>query len=70
MPAEVVAQALRLARKNPRTGQRWSLRAIAAELAKLGHCRPVWNALLPGLCLAHAGGVKGATLASIAGQGA
>ena len=37
------AEVRRLARKNPRTGQRRSLRAIAAGLAKLGHCRPSRN---------------------------
>jgi DNA invertase Pin-like site-specific DNA recombinase len=37
VPAEVVAEARRLARKSPKTGQRRSLRAIAAELAALGH---------------------------------
>jgi hypothetical protein len=38
VPAAVVAEARRLARKNPWTGQRRSLREIAAELAKRGHC--------------------------------
>jgi DNA invertase Pin-like site-specific DNA recombinase len=34
---ELVALAKRLRRRNPKTGERKSLRAIAAELAKLGH---------------------------------
>lgn len=37
---EVVKEARRLARKSPKTGQRRSLRAIAMELATLGHARP------------------------------
>jgi len=37
VPAEVVKEAKRLARRNPRTGAQRSLREIAAELAKLGH---------------------------------
>jgi DNA invertase Pin-like site-specific DNA recombinase len=35
--ADVVAEARRLARRNPKTGKTRSLRAIAAELAALGH---------------------------------
>jgi hypothetical protein len=34
---EVVALARRLRRRNPKTGERKSLRSIAAELARLGH---------------------------------
>jgi hypothetical protein len=37
VPAEVVKEARRLARRRPKTGERRSLRAIAAELAKLGY---------------------------------
>ena len=37
VPEAVVAEARRLARKSPKTGQRRSLRRIAAELAALGH---------------------------------
>lgn len=37
VPEEVVKEAKRLARRNPRTGAQRSLRVIAAELAKLGH---------------------------------
>jgi DNA invertase Pin-like site-specific DNA recombinase len=37
VPAAVVAEARRLARRSPKTGQRRSLREIAAELATLGH---------------------------------
>ncbi len=37
VPEAVVKEAKRLYRKNPRTGKRRSLRAIAKELAKLGH---------------------------------
>ena len=40
VPVEVVVQARRLARKNPKTGEKRSLRQIAAELAKLGHVGP------------------------------
>jgi DNA invertase Pin-like site-specific DNA recombinase len=40
VPAIVVAEARRLGRRNPKTGQRRSLRAIAAGLAKLGHVGP------------------------------
>jgi len=40
VPDEVVAEARRLARKSPKTGRRRSLRAIAAELAVLGHIGP------------------------------
>jgi DNA invertase Pin-like site-specific DNA recombinase len=44
VPAEVVAEARRLARKSPKTGQRRSLRAIAAELKALGHVARSGNA--------------------------
>ena len=37
VPVEVIAEARRLARRNPKTGKARSLRAIAAELAALGH---------------------------------
>jgi hypothetical protein len=37
MNPEVVALVKRLRRRNPKTGERRSLRAVAAELAKLGH---------------------------------
>src|SRR4051812_39868182 len=37
VPATVIAEARRLARRNPKTGQKRSLRQIAAEPAALGH---------------------------------
>jgi DNA invertase Pin-like site-specific DNA recombinase len=37
VPAKVVAEAKRLARRSPKTGKARSLRAIAAELAAMGH---------------------------------
>jgi DNA invertase Pin-like site-specific DNA recombinase len=37
MNPELVALVKKLRRRNPRTGERKSLRAIATELAKLGH---------------------------------
>jgi hypothetical protein len=40
VPAEVMTQARRLARRTPKTGKARSLRSIAAELAKLGHVGP------------------------------
>jgi hypothetical protein len=40
IPATVLAEAKRLARRSPKTGQRRGLRAIAAELARLGHLGP------------------------------
>jgi DNA invertase Pin-like site-specific DNA recombinase len=40
VPADVVAEARRLARRNPKTGAKRSLRQIAAELAKLGRVGP------------------------------
>jgi hypothetical protein len=48
VPAAVVAEARRLARKNPKTGQRRSLRAIAAELARLGQYGPSGKPYYPG----------------------
>jgi DNA invertase Pin-like site-specific DNA recombinase len=40
VPEVVVVEARRLARRNPKTGKRRSLRTIAAELAVLGHVGP------------------------------
>jgi DNA invertase Pin-like site-specific DNA recombinase len=40
VPAEVIAQAHRLARRNPKTGRKRSLRQFAAELAALGYLGP------------------------------
>jgi DNA invertase Pin-like site-specific DNA recombinase len=40
VPEVAVKEAKRLARKSPKTGKRRSLRAIAAELEKLGHVGP------------------------------
>jgi len=40
VPENVVREAKRLARKSPKTGVARSLRAIAAELARLGHLAP------------------------------
>jgi hypothetical protein len=40
VPDVVVAEARRLGRKFPKTGKRRSLRAIAAELAAIGHLGP------------------------------
>jgi len=40
-------QGRRLARKNPGTGQRRSLREIAAELAQLGHRGPSRKSYFP-----------------------
>lgn len=40
VPDAVVTEARRLARRNPKTGKVRSLRAIAAELATLGHLAP------------------------------
>jgi hypothetical protein len=37
VPAEVLGEARRLARKNPETGQKRSLRQIVKELAALGY---------------------------------
>jgi DNA invertase Pin-like site-specific DNA recombinase len=51
VPDQVVAEARRLARRNPRTGNRRSLREIAAELAILGFNGPSGGAY-------HAGSVR------------
>jgi DNA invertase Pin-like site-specific DNA recombinase len=40
VPEAVVREARRLARKSPKTGEKRSLREIAAELATLGHLAP------------------------------
>ena len=48
VPADVVAHARRLARKNPRTGVRRSLREISAELAALGFNGPSGKPYFPG----------------------
>lgn len=40
VPDAVIGEARRLARRNPKTGKARSLRAIAAELATLGHLSP------------------------------
>jgi DNA invertase Pin-like site-specific DNA recombinase len=40
VPAEIIREARRLARKSPKTGRSRSLRAIATELARLGHNGP------------------------------
>jgi len=42
-----VAHARRLARKNPKTGEKRSLRQISAELAKLGHLGPSGQPYFP-----------------------
>jgi DNA invertase Pin-like site-specific DNA recombinase len=47
VPAEVVAHARRLARKNPKTGAVRSLRQIADELAALGHVGPSGKPYFP-----------------------
>ncbi|MEI8154960.1 MAG: AMP-binding protein, partial [Hyphomicrobiales bacterium] len=49
-PVEVVAEARRLARKSPKTGQRRSLRAIASELASLGHVGPRVVRIMRAVC--------------------
>jgi DNA invertase Pin-like site-specific DNA recombinase len=51
VPAVVVTEARRLARKSPKTGKRRSLRSIAAELAVLGHVGPSGAAY-------HAGSIR------------
>jgi DNA invertase Pin-like site-specific DNA recombinase len=48
VPAEVVAEARRLARRNPKTGRQRTLREIAVELAKLGHLSPSGKPYFPG----------------------
>jgi hypothetical protein len=40
VPVEVVREAKRLARRNPKTGKTRSLRGIAKELAELGYFGP------------------------------
>lgn len=47
VPAEVIAQARRLARRNPKTGATRSLREIAAELAALGFNGPSGKPYFP-----------------------
>jgi hypothetical protein len=47
VPDVVVKEAKRLARQNPRTHKRRSLRAIARELAELGHFAPSGNTYGP-----------------------
>jgi DNA invertase Pin-like site-specific DNA recombinase len=47
VPAEVVAEARRLARKNPKTGQTRSLREIAEELAAKGMMGPSGKPYFP-----------------------
>jgi DNA invertase Pin-like site-specific DNA recombinase len=47
VPDAVIAEARRLARKSPKTGKRRSLRAIAAELAALGHVGPGGKPFFP-----------------------
>ena len=47
VPEAVVAEARRLARRNPKTGEKRSLRAIAAELAALGHLGPSGKPYFP-----------------------
>jgi DNA invertase Pin-like site-specific DNA recombinase len=47
VPDVVVAEARRLARRNPKTGQRRSLRQIADELAGLGHVGPSGKPYFP-----------------------
>jgi hypothetical protein len=52
MDPELVALVKRLRRRNPKTGERKSLRAIAADLANLGHVnvngRPFAGGVDPG----------------------
>ena len=48
VPPEVIAEARRLARRNPKTGERRSLQQIANELAELGHLSPSGKAYFPG----------------------
>jgi DNA invertase Pin-like site-specific DNA recombinase len=48
VPPEVIAQVHRLARRNPKTGEKRSLQQIADELAKLGHVGPSGKAYFPG----------------------
>jgi DNA invertase Pin-like site-specific DNA recombinase len=48
VPPEVIAQAHRLARRNPKTGKRPSLQQIADKLGELGHLSPSGKAYFPG----------------------
>lgn len=48
VPEAVLREARRLARQSPKTGQRRSLRQIAAELAALGHTGPTGKPYNPG----------------------
>ena len=48
VPPEVIAEARRLARRNPKTGERRSLQQIADELAELGYLSPSGKAYFPG----------------------
>jgi len=56
VPAAVVAEARRLARKNPKTGATRSLREIAAALAALGHMGPAGRPYFPGSIKGMLGG--------------
>ena len=44
----MIREAKRLARKSPKTGKSRTLRAIADELAALGHLSPSGRPYLPG----------------------
>ena len=46
-PPEVIAQVHRLARRNPKTGEKRSLQQIADELAKLGYVGPSGKVYFP-----------------------
>ena len=48
VPPETVAAARKLARRSSKTGQKRSLRAIAVELAVLGHLGPSGKPYFPG----------------------
>jgi DNA invertase Pin-like site-specific DNA recombinase len=48
VPGAVIREAERLARKSPKTGESRTLRAIADELAALGHLSPSGRPYLPG----------------------
>jgi DNA invertase Pin-like site-specific DNA recombinase len=48
VPEAVIREAKRLARKSPKTGKSRTLRAIADELAALGHLSPSGRPYLPG----------------------
>jgi hypothetical protein len=47
VPAVVVGEARRLARRNPKSGKKRSLREIAAELAVIGHVGPSGKPYFP-----------------------